>query len=356
MTTKKMGFTLIELLVVIAIIALLIAILLPSLAKARESAKRTVCGQNVKGILSSCNVYARDNQGWWPTVGSWHDVDDDPDPPGDTGFLTSMGGTSALPRDRESVQLYAEDPQPRAVQVSPSRALWVLVRRGDMIAGGFKCPSSSDDVVDPTSDVRSMYDFKGYNYLSYGYQMPFFTIHNECRPRQSIDVDPRHVFVGDKNPGMTRSTQEAVEFSDGTNSEILAFNSTYVGPTSPGNGEPALQSIPPANSSSAGGLGAPELTPEDLKPFNSPNHGGRGDGAGQNVGRADLSVDFVKKPLAGIDGDNIYSMAHPRASVRYPFKIATGIYPGTSTENRGCPGYRGVGGNRHSSTDTVLIP
>ncbi len=354
MTTKKTGFTLIELLVVVAIIALLIAILLPSLSRAREAAKRTVCGQNVNGILGSCNVYARDNENWWPTVGSWHDVSDNPATPGDTGFLTSMGGTSALPRDRESVQLYAQSSEPQATQVSPSRALWLLVRRGDMTAGGFTCPSSSDDVVDPTSDIRRMYDFKGYGYLSYGYQMPFFTIYNQCRPRQGINVDPRHVFLGDKSPGMTQGTTETVEFDDGTDSEIIAFNSTFVG--SDDNGETPLQDVPPANSSGAGGLAAPELTPEDLKPFNSPNHGGRGDGQGQNVGRADGSVEFVKKPLAGIDGDNVYSMANPRASARYPFKIATGIYPGTSDENTGCPGYRGVLPSRHSSTDTVLIP
>ena len=110
MTAKKTGFTLIELLVVVAIIALLIAILLPSLAKAREAAKRTVCGQNVKGILSACNVYARENENWWPTVGSWHDVNDNPVSAGNPkyeAFLTSMGGTSTLARDQESVELYA---------------------------------------------------------------------------------------------------------------------------------------------------------------------------------------------------------------------------------------------------------
>jgi prepilin-type N-terminal cleavage/methylation domain-containing protein len=357
MTTKKTGFTLIELLVVVAIIALLIAILLPSLAKAREAAKRTVCGQNVKGILSSCNVYARDNENWWPTVGSWHDVKDTPTSAGDStykNFLTSMGGTSSLARDQESAQVYSQSSQDQGTHVSPSRALWLLVRRGDMTAGGFKCPSSSDDVIDPTSDVLRVYDFKGYGFLSYGYQMPFVTIFNQCRPRQAIDVDPRHVFLGDKNPGMTRGTTEAVEFSDGTDSELISFNSTWVGPN--GDGGTKLQSMPPANNAGAGGLGAPELTPVDLKPFNSPNHGGRGDGQGQSVGRADGSVDFASKPLAGIDGDNIYSVPHTTTALPWLFRSSTGFYPGTSSSNIACPGYSAISTSRHSSTDTLLLP
>ena len=61
----RKGFTLIELLVVIAIIALLIAILLPSLARARELSKRTVCGTHLKSIGNAGEMYSNDNKGQW---------------------------------------------------------------------------------------------------------------------------------------------------------------------------------------------------------------------------------------------------------------------------------------------------
>ncbi len=50
------GFTLIEVLVVVAIIALLVAILLPSLAAAREGARASVCGTNLKQILTAVQM------------------------------------------------------------------------------------------------------------------------------------------------------------------------------------------------------------------------------------------------------------------------------------------------------------
>lgn len=66
-TRGPKGFTLIELLVVIAIIAVLIAILLPSLSRARELARRTVCSANLKGLATSGLLYSEENDGVLPT-------------------------------------------------------------------------------------------------------------------------------------------------------------------------------------------------------------------------------------------------------------------------------------------------
>lgn len=58
---NKKGFTLIELLVVIAIIAVLMAILMPALNKAREQGQRIVCKSNLKNYTLAIQMYTDDN-------------------------------------------------------------------------------------------------------------------------------------------------------------------------------------------------------------------------------------------------------------------------------------------------------
>ncbi|MBN1788434.1 MAG: prepilin-type N-terminal cleavage/methylation domain-containing protein [Sedimentisphaerales bacterium] len=66
---EKLGFTLVELLVVIAVIALLLAILIPAMQKAKETARRVVCGNQVRQLGAGIAVYAENNNGLLPWYG-----------------------------------------------------------------------------------------------------------------------------------------------------------------------------------------------------------------------------------------------------------------------------------------------
>jgi len=68
--SKREGFTLIELLVVISIIALLLAILMPALAKVRKQAKNVACQSNLKQWALIYSMYTSDNKNLFPE--DWH--------------------------------------------------------------------------------------------------------------------------------------------------------------------------------------------------------------------------------------------------------------------------------------------
>ena len=70
--TRRKAFTLVELLVVIGIIAVLISMLLPALNKARAQAARVKCESNMRQLMSSCNMYAGENQMYIPFC-NWGD-------------------------------------------------------------------------------------------------------------------------------------------------------------------------------------------------------------------------------------------------------------------------------------------
>ena len=69
--SRKRAFTLVELLVVIAIIALLIAMLLPVLSKAKENARAVACQSNLRQLAGAFLLFAHDNKGQLP--GNWFD-------------------------------------------------------------------------------------------------------------------------------------------------------------------------------------------------------------------------------------------------------------------------------------------
>ena len=75
---SQQHFTLIELLVVIAIIAILAAMLLPALGKAKDAGMRATCSSQLKQLGTCAHLYQSDNQDWvapfrgWSGYGYWH--------------------------------------------------------------------------------------------------------------------------------------------------------------------------------------------------------------------------------------------------------------------------------------------
>jgi hypothetical protein len=151
-------------------------------------------------------------------------------------------------------------------------------------------------------------------------------------------------------------------------SSILSYRSTYVSSIDDASGsdvsmddilEAMLVASPEYNRDLS-------LFPiELLKPLNSPNHGGRHDGHGQSVARGDGSVDFMKTPLAGVDADNIYSLAKQEGAVAsFNEQFLEGNYPGLDALNTVCPGWHAIDNTQgfpenvgiNASTDTALYP
>ena len=62
----RSAFTLVELLVVIGIIAILIAILMPALGRARDQARGVACSSNLRQLIMACHMFAQDHKGHLP--------------------------------------------------------------------------------------------------------------------------------------------------------------------------------------------------------------------------------------------------------------------------------------------------
>ncbi len=182
---KRRGFTLIELLVVIAIIALLISILLPSLSRARELSKRTVCSANLRGIGQAMYIYAQDDPQVFPTVAGLSVT------PG--GQMRLFGGLAPLTADPMHQDRIME-PSTTGIP-SPTVDMWTVVRSNNTTPKQFTCPSTTD-VQDPAQDPTVYYDFAGWPHLSYAYQYQ----HDEHRRIIGPASEPTFPFMADSNP------------------------------------------------------------------------------------------------------------------------------------------------------------
>jgi len=117
---KDIGFTLIELLVVIAIIAILAAMLLPALAKVKQSVQMTKCLSNFHQIGLGLKMYLTDNLDTFPPFNA-----DQPRQTGGTNFASALGG---------------QDPSPAAKDFYPSAANRLLAKYVPA-AATFRCPA-----------------------------------------------------------------------------------------------------------------------------------------------------------------------------------------------------------------------
>jgi prepilin-type N-terminal cleavage/methylation domain-containing protein/prepilin-type processing-associated H-X9-DG protein len=137
---RRRAFTLIEVLVVVAIIALLVAILLPSLSRAREVAKRTVCLSNHHMIGLAWMFYHTDNKGAFVYAGAT--VAPNPSDPNDWYKTNPPGWVRYIPG-----HLYDPWNATEAQQLQALRdgALYKFARTTDI----YKCPST------PKNQTRS---------------------------------------------------------------------------------------------------------------------------------------------------------------------------------------------------------
>jgi type II secretory pathway pseudopilin PulG len=321
---------LIELLVVVAIIALLISILLPSLSKARELAKRSVCAANLSGQGKAIAMYANSYRGLFPQASKARvHATTDANKPG-TPVTVNKDGTVAIPggvaEGNTFVCLfdYEKNPQLSNGWVStgqgglhrwqavvldntagdkakianpgkdtsysfPTRELFLLVKGNYSQANQFTCPSTSHEADDLRGDKKIPGGAAAsHDAVASGTGLGLKNTTDICPAALLWDfLEPNNLDYGYMFGHDTDG--EYLNESMDPQHPVMADSNPYMRKTV--NGETIVESL------------VKQAVINKKMGDNSPNHLSEG----QNVLYGDLHAAFFDHPTVGVGTDNIYT-------------------------------------------------
>lgn len=300
------GFSLIELLAVISIIAVLIAILLPALAAAREQANRIVCAANVRGIVQAMTVYANSNGGVFPaasfgyTDGAWgnHYCNG----PYEL-IITASSPTLPDQNAQEAVNdlFLPSGGVTHPHYAAPTASMWILVLQNYITPASFICPSDvigarpSLEAVQDRFDPTKPYYAGDFSYTASGWAYGSSPYYNPYGQGLSYSF----AFAWPWEGGRISTTPAAYWTSRGATPDVPLVSDMAPLDTTDTGGYNRITTTLPANNTYGSYI------------YNSGNHGG----TGQNVGFGDGHVAWETSPYCGQDGDNIFTYTTATGSV-----------------------------------------